>query len=61
MFCNERNYSFFLKQYDKYLTPLVDTYTYCLLGNHFHLMVRIKPRADLVHDADLTTCHDTKI
>ena len=40
-FINE-NYSYFLRQYDKYLNNIVDTFAYCLLPNHFHLMVRIK-------------------
>ncbi len=42
MFKTENNYEYFLKQYDKYLSPVADTYCYCLLRNHFHLMIRIK-------------------
>ena len=42
MFKNEGNYEFFLKKYDLYLSPVVDTYAYCLLGNHFHLMISIQ-------------------
>ena len=41
MFKNRGNYEYFLKQYDKYLSPVIDTYAYCLLGNHFHLLIRI--------------------
>ena len=37
-----RNYDYFMKLYDKYITPVAETYAYCLLRNHFHLMVRIK-------------------
>ena len=48
MFKSENNYEYFLKQYDKYLSPVVDTYSYCLLGNHFHLMIRINNMADLI-------------
>jgi putative transposase len=47
MFKNDGNYHFFLQQYDHYLSEVLDTYAYCLLGNHFHLLVR-------VHE-DLTT------
>ncbi len=47
MFCNVGNYEYFLKQYNKYLTPVVDTYAYCLLGNHFHLIVRIRPQEQM--------------
>lgn len=42
MFKNDGNFAFFLKKYDLYLTPIVNTYAYCLLGNHFHLLVKIK-------------------
>ncbi len=42
MFRNEGNYEFFLKQYDAYLSPVVDTFAYCLLGNHFHILFRVK-------------------
>ena len=42
MFKNDGNYEFFLKQFDNYLSPVLDTYSYCLLGNHFHLLVRIQ-------------------
>jgi REP element-mobilizing transposase RayT len=42
LFREERNYSFFLKLYGKYITPVADTYAYCLLRNHFHVLLRIK-------------------
>ena len=41
MFKNHSNYEYFLRQYNKYLSPVVGTYSYCLLGNHFHLLIRI--------------------
>ena len=47
MFKNEDNYEYFLKQYDKYLSPVVDTYSYSLLGNHFHLLIKIHDLQDL--------------
>ena len=52
MFNNDGNYEFFLRKYDLYLSPVVDTYAYCLLGNHFHLLVRIQ---------DLTTFKEIHI
>ena len=42
LFKEERNYYFFLKKYIQHVVPYVDTYAYCLLDNHFHLVVRIK-------------------
>src|SRR5690554_6272089 len=36
------NYLYFLKKYAFFIYPVVDTYAYCLMPNHLHLMVRIK-------------------
>ncbi len=47
LFLNEDNYRFFLKRYDKYITPVADTFAYCLLPNHFHLLVQVKPFDEL--------------
>ncbi|MBD8083386.1 transposase [Chryseobacterium caseinilyticum] len=38
----ETNYQFFLKQLDKYIIQIADIYAYCLLPNHFHLLLRFK-------------------
>ena len=42
IFREEDNYRFFLEKYLKYIQPVADTFAYCLMKNHFHLMVRIK-------------------
>lgn len=44
LFREERNYLYFLNLYQKYIPLVAETYAYCLLGNHFHLLVRIKDR-----------------
>jgi len=42
---NEReNYRFFLEKYQEYIGPVAETYAYCLLPNHFHLVVRMRKR-----------------
>ncbi len=48
IFVEERNYHLFLNLYAKYCAPIAETFAYCLLRNHFHLFVRIKPKAELV-------------
>ena len=53
LFCNEGNYAFFLQRYDAYLSPVIDTYSYCLLGNHFHLLIRVRSLEDLTKFVDL--------
>jgi len=42
LFKEEENYYFFLEKYKKYIYPVVDTLAYALLGNHFHLVLRVK-------------------
>src|SRR5437868_13293456 len=42
IFKESRNYYYFLEKYNKYCTPVLDTYAYALLKNHFHLMIRVK-------------------
>ena len=46
IFIQERNYYYFLQLYTRYIDPVADTFAYCLLRNHFHLLVRIKDTAD---------------
>ncbi len=42
IFREPRNYGYFLTRYAEYIEPIADTFAYCLLRNHFHLLVRIK-------------------
>ena len=42
LFFQERNYHHFLKLYARHVVPVADTHAYCLLRNHFHVLVRIK-------------------
>jgi putative transposase len=47
LFKEERNYRHFLKLYAKHIEPISDTFAYCLLPNHFHLLVRIKGEEEI--------------
>ena len=42
LFKENSNYEHFLYLYEKYITPIADTFAYCLMSNHFHFLVRIK-------------------
>ena len=44
IFIEDENYRFFLEKYQQYILPIAETYAYCLLPNHFHLVVRIRRR-----------------
>ncbi len=52
VFFNAENYLFFLKKIKIYITPYADILAWCLMPNHFHLMVlvnevSIQPRVSL--------------
>ena len=42
LFYNEGNYRFFLEKWKEYL-PYLDVLAYCLMPNHFHFLVKIRP------------------
>lgn len=42
IFKESTNYEYFLGLYEKHISPIAETYAWCLMGNHFHLLVRIK-------------------
>ena len=44
IFTVDDNYRFYLDKYQQYILPIAETYAYCLLPNHFHLVVRIRRR-----------------
>jgi hypothetical protein len=47
LFRSNENYEYFLHLYEKYMEVVVDTYAWCLLGNHFHLLVHIKEEDEI--------------
>ena len=46
IFVEQRNYPYFLQLYVRHIGPVAETYAYCLLKNHFHVLVRIKDDPD---------------
>ncbi len=50
IFVEKENYFYFLKLINKYLIPIVDLYSYCLLPNHFHLVFKVKDENELPID-----------
>jgi len=42
VFFDSESYYHFLRLYDKYISPITETYAWCLLKNHFHILVYIK-------------------
>jgi hypothetical protein len=49
IFKEPKNYTYFLQLYAKYIPLIADTYAYCLLGNHFHLLIKIRSEEEIMH------------
>jgi putative transposase len=47
VFLENENYYHFLRLYAKYIEPVAETFAWCLLKNHFHLLVRIKEQMEI--------------
>jgi len=43
LFRENENYEYFMALYDKYISPVANTYAWVLMKNHFHLLVEILP------------------
>ena len=48
LFKEEKNYFYFLERYRKYILPVAETYAYCLMPNHFHVLIQIKTVDEMV-------------
>lgn len=42
LFFSKANYDYFLQNYKFYISPIADTYCFCLMPNHFHFLIQIK-------------------
>ncbi len=51
IFFNDENKSFFLKQLSKYLTDKISIFAYCLMDNHFHLIIKLNDDEKIVTQA----------
>jgi len=49
LFKKEENYYFFLKKYIQHISPIADTFAYCLMPNHFHFAVRVKSEKEIMY------------
>jgi putative transposase len=50
IFYENDNYYHFLRLYEKYINPIADTFAWCLLKNHFHILVYIKTDSEIKKD-----------
>jgi putative transposase len=47
LFLCDDNFRYFLEKYFIYTQPFAHTFAYCLMPNHFHVLIRIKDENDL--------------
>ncbi|MCD4794360.1 MAG: transposase [Bacteroidales bacterium] len=48
LFRNDDNFNYFMLKYKEYCNPIVETYAYCLMPNHFHLLISMKNDTKLI-------------
>ncbi|MCF6298087.1 MAG: hypothetical protein L3J08_08935 [Flavobacteriaceae bacterium] len=48
IFYSNKNYTHFLKLYDKYISSVDDAFAWYLLKNNFHLLVKIKTEKEIL-------------
>ena len=53
LFIEEKNYSYFLDRLNFHTGTIADIFTYALLPNHFHLLVRIKPAEIIINHFEI--------
>jgi putative transposase len=45
--CDE-NFRYFLRRYQHYVHPVAETFAYCLMPNHLHLMIRVRKEDEIL-------------
>lgn len=48
LFRSNENYRYFLEKYLIYIHPVAETYAYCLMPNHFHLMIKVRNKQEVI-------------
>ncbi len=50
LFKETRNYEYFLQLLKKYISPIADILAYCILPNHYHLLIQVKNQDEISED-----------
>ena len=50
IFFERDNYDYFLKLYHQYIHPIAEKYAWCLMKNHFHILVYIRAEKEVLKD-----------
>lgn len=49
LFRSDKNYHYFLERYSYHIYPIAETFAYCLMPNHLHLMVRFRSEKEVLN------------
>lgn len=60
LFRDSSDYERFLAEYERYIDVVAETYAWCLMGNHFHVLIRVKEEKDILPFRKLTVMHQLK-
>lgn len=52
LFWSDKNRIYFLKLLDSYMSSTIDLYAWNLMPNHFHFIIKIKDKADILQNLD---------
>ena len=50
IFYNKSDYVYFLKKYDEYMSDHLQTFTFCLLPNHFHFLIKTLDNSEIISE-----------
>ncbi|MDX1586207.1 MAG: hypothetical protein R3222_05665 [Balneolaceae bacterium] len=48
LFRTDDNYRYFLQRYNYFIYPVAETFAYCLMPNHLHLMIRVRSEREVL-------------
>jgi len=55
LFKADNDYRYFLRKMSRFILPIANIYAYCLIPNHFHLLLKIKESNDIQELAKIDT------
>jgi len=54
LFREDDNYIYFLSKWQKYISPIAESYAFCLMPNHFHFLIKVKDQEEIKRKLHLT-------
>lgn len=54
IFFDQRNYSYFISRIENYILPVMDVIAYCLMPNHYHLIICVKDTSEVLKTSEVS-------